>query len=454
MAEVETMSVMGRSRSELNDILGSRRVEHAVVLGANGAMGFGSGALFTTAVPKVTFLARTKEKAAQGLQSAIQAVRSSTVARRVEVGDYEKDFDAAVAKADLVFEAVTEDFEIKRQFNARIDSVRRADSIVASVSSGLSINALAAGRSDSFRKSFLGLHFFNPPNVIVGTELIKGRETEPAVVDFVEAFAAKRLGRVMVRTFDTPGFAGNRVGFKVLNEVAQLAAEHGPALVERLVGPYTGRAMTPLATIDLVGWDIHRAIVDNIFEKTRDEVHATLALPEYMAVLMDKGVLGAKSGGGFFRQDKGKEALVLDPKTGCYRPLKEVKLPDLSFIAPIARLHHDGRYRDAMRAFVEAPGEWAALARKVVAGYVSYAFHRVGEATETIAGIDDIMGFGFNWAPPSVLVDTIGVKETVAMIEEGGLPVPKALADAASAGTPRKFYGNPHGNIGRFFVGC
>ena len=53
-----------------------------------------------------------------------------------------------------------------------------------------------------------------------------------------------------------------------------------------------------------------------------------------------------------------------------------------------------------MKVFVEAPGQWAALARKVVAGYVSYAFHRAGEVTETIAGIDDIMGFGFNWAPP------------------------------------------------------
>jgi hypothetical protein len=105
-----------------------------------------------------------------------------------------------------------------------------------------------------------------------------------------------------------------------------------------------------------------------------------------------------------------------------------------------------------MKVFVEAPGPWAALARKVVAGYVSYAFHRAGEVTETIAGIDDIMGFGFNWAPPSVLVDVIGPRETVAMIERAELPVPPSLAQAASSGRPRRFYTNPHGNIGRFFV--
>jgi 3-hydroxyacyl-CoA dehydrogenase len=422
-----------------------------VVLGANGAMGYGSGALFTSAAPRVTFLARAKDKAEQGLKAAVQSVRSSTVGDRADTGDYDRDFDAAVSKADIIFEALTEDFELKRRMFERVDRLRRPDSIVATVTSGLSINALAEGRSDSFRKHFLGLHFFNPPNVIVGTELIAGKETDPKLVEFIEAYAHKMLGRVMIRTADTPGFAGNRVGFKVLNEAAQLAEEHGPVLVERLVGPYTGRALTPLATIDLVGWDIHRAIVDNIYKHAPDEAHATLRMPGTMARLLERGVLGNKSGGGFFKVE-GKTRLVLDPKTESYRPVAEVKLPDLGFIDAVATLHRDGRYREAMRVFAEAPGTWAALARKVVAGYVSYAFHRAGEVTESIAGIDDIMGFGFNWAPPSVLVDVIGARETVAMIEQARLPVPRNLADAAARGTPRRFYTNPHGNIGRFFV--
>ncbi len=442
-------TVTSRSRSEINDLLGSRRIEHVVVLGANGAMGYGSGALFTTVVPKVTFLARTKEKAEQGLKAAINAVRSSTVGNRVETGDYDKDFDAAVGKADLVFEAVTEDFDVKRRLFERIDRARGADSIVATVTSGLSINALAEGRSEAFRKHFLGLHFFNPPNVIVGTELIAGKDTDPTLVDFIDVYSTKKLGRVMIRTADTAGFAGNRVGFKVLNEAAQLAEEHGPLLVDRLIGPYTGRALTPLATIDLVGWDIHRAIVDNIHKNAPDEVHATLKLPGYMAQLIEKGTLGNKSGGGFFKVEN-KVKLVLDPKSGAYGPEAEVKVPDLGYIKEVARLHHDGRYKEAMKVFVDAPGEYAALAKKVVAGYISYAFHRVGEVTDTITGIDDIMGFGFNWAPPSVLVDTIGVKETVAMIEKAKLPVPKLLADAVKSSAPARFYANPH--VGRYFV--
>ncbi|MCA9643849.1 MAG: 3-hydroxyacyl-CoA dehydrogenase family protein, partial [Myxococcales bacterium] len=283
------------ARGKASDILGKRRIEHVVVLGANGTMGFGSGALFTHAVPKVTFLARTKAKAEDGLKAAIRQVRSPTVADRVECGSYEDDLEQAVASADLIFEAVTEQLELKQQFFERIDKARRADSIIGTVTSGLSINKLAEGRSESFRKHFMGIHFFNPPNVIVGTELVAGKDTDAELLDFVETYCEKLLGRTMIRTADTPGFAGNRVGFKVLNEVAQLAEEHGPALMDKLVGPYTGRALAPLGTIDLVGWDIHKAIVDNIYKLTKDEAHGTLELPAYMQRLIDKGTLGNKT---------------------------------------------------------------------------------------------------------------------------------------------------------------
>ena len=443
------LSTTSAASGKSADLLASREIKHVVVLGANGAMGLGSGVLFTTAVPRVTFLARTKEKADGGLAAAVKMVRSSTVANRVDTGSYDDDFDRVVAEADLIFEAVTEQLDLKKQFFDRIDAVRRPDSIVATVTSGLSINQLAEGRSDSFRKNFLGLHFFNPPNVIVGTELVAGKDTDPKLVDFIDAFCTVRLGRAMVRTADTAGFAGNRIGFKVLNECAILAEEHGPLLIDELVGPYTGRAMTPLATIDLVGWDIHRAIVDNIYELAPDEAHETLKLPTYMAELMDKGVLGRKTGGGFFGKDDGGGRIVLDPKTQKYSPKSAVARPDLAFIDTISNLHRVGRYVDGMKAFAEATGPYAAIAQKVIAGYISYSFHRVGEVTDDISGIDRIMGFGFNWAPPSVLVDTIGLKPTIQMIEKAGLPVPPALANAQE-GT--KFFDDPQVNVGKFFV--
>jgi 3-hydroxyacyl-CoA dehydrogenase len=366
-------------------------------------------------------------------------------------GDYTSDLESAVAGADLVFEALTEDFEIKRDMFDRVEKARRDDSIVATVTSGLSINQLCKGRSDSFRKNFLGLHFFNPPNVITGTELIAGDDTDPELVDFMDAFARVRLGREVVRTADTPAFAGNRVGFKVLNEAAQLAETLGPVLVDRLVGPYTGRALTPLATIDLVGWDIHRAIVDNIYQNTADEAHTTLKLPDSMAKLMEKGVLGDKSGGGFFKRD-GKTQLALDLTTGDYTPVSEIELPALDYIDEVAHLYSMGRYEEGLAVFLAAESSEAAIARKAIAGYISYAFHRAGEVTETITGIDLIMGAGFNWAPPSVLVDTMGVPAAIRLIEEAALPVPEALSKAAKSGKPSRFFTHPAINVGKYFV--
>jgi 3-hydroxyacyl-CoA dehydrogenase len=439
------------SGAEARKILASRDIQKVVVLGANGTMGYGSAALFTTAVPEVTFLARSTEKAQEGLDGAIKQVRSPTVASRSKVGNYDDDLEKAVAEADLVFEALTEDFAIKKDMFDRVEKARRDDSIVATVTSGLSINALCEGRSDSFRKSFMGLHFFNPPNVIVGTELIANEDTDPALLDFVDVFSRVRLGREMVRTHDTPAFAGNRVGFKLLNECAQLAEQISPALIDRIVGPYTGRALTPLATIDLVGWDIHRAIVDNVYENTNDEAHETNELPGYMADLIAKGVLGNKTGGGFFKKD-GKTRLVLDPKTGDYTPEADIAMPDLGYIDRVAELHHQGRYEEAMQSFLTADGDEAALARKVIGGYIAYAFHRVGEVTDDIDGIDRIMGMGFNWAPPSVLVDTLTPAGAVRMIEGAGLAVPEVLTKAAETGEPKRFFNHPNINTGRFFV--
>jgi 3-hydroxyacyl-CoA dehydrogenase len=253
----------------------------------------------------------------------------------------------------------------------------------------------------------------------------------------------------MVRTYDTPGFAGNRVGFKVLNETAQLAEQLGPVLADKVIGPYTGRALTPLATIDLVGWDIHRAIVDNVYQQCDDEARETNRLPDFMAKLMNKGVLGDKSGGGFFQRD-GKTRLALDIASGDYRPVSEIALPELGYIEAVGRLYAEGRYREGMQVFLSADDEHARIARRVIGGYISYAFHRIGEVADGIDEIDRIVGMGFNWAPPGVLVDVMTPAGAIGMIEEAGLPVPAALVAVSEAG--ERLFSHRHINIGKFFV--
>lgn len=433
-----------------------REINRVVVLGANGTMGSGSGALFAARGFDVAMLARTADKAREGLERARAAVRSDVIENNIRCGSYDDDLEREVAKADLVLEAVSENMDIKAPFFDRIDRVRPQGSIVATVSSGLSIAEMASGRSDDFRRHFMGMHLFNPPNVIVGTEVIAGPETDQGVFQASTTMLSKRLGRVVVACRDMPAFAGNRIGFKVLNECAILAEKHGVAFIDYLVGPYTGRAMPPLATIDLVGWDVHAAIVDNVYEKTKDEAHELFAMPKYMRELMQKGHLGNKTpkAGGFYLRSKTPDGKrfkqPLDPKSCAYADATPVTR--VGFIEEMKQLHAFGRYRDAMALFLRAEGAEADLAHRIILGYVSYALNRVGpnEVVDTPAGVDGIMGFGFNWAPPSVLVDLFGPKQTIAAMERLGLDVPPVLA-AHPAG--ERMFTLRGANIGRFFIG-
>ena len=434
-----------------------RDINKVVVLGANGTMGAGSAEVFAAGGCEVTLLARSAEKAQAGLESAQGMAKSATIGSLMKVGSYDEDLEKAVAEADLIFEALAEDLEIKKEFFSRVTKARQPDSIVGTVSSGLSITEMAKAGDESFAKHFLGIHLFNPPNVIVGTEVIPHVGTDPSLIKPIVDMLENRFGRVVTVCRDLPAFAGNRVGFKVLNEVAQLAEEHGIAYMDYVVGPYTGRAMPPLATVDLVGLDVHKAIVDNVHANIKDEAHEAFVLPGYVQKLIDDGHLGNKTGakGGFFRRAKedGKNVrYTLDPKSGKYLAPDESKVEPVEFIESMRKLHRVGRYDEAMQLFVTAQGKEADIARKVIFGYVSYALNRVGqgEVVEEARDVDRIMGFGFNWAPPTVLADVIGVKETISQIEKCGLSVPDVLAKAKGDGP---LFREPDVNIGRFFSG-
>ncbi|MDO8434408.1 MAG: 3-hydroxyacyl-CoA dehydrogenase NAD-binding domain-containing protein [Candidatus Binatus sp.] len=421
-----------------------------VIIGANGTMGAGAGCVFAGAGFSVTLLARSNDKCADALADVQNLARADAIAERISLGTYDRDLARAVGEAGLIFESLAEDLPLKKQFFELVDKYRRPDAIVATGSSGLSIGAMAAGRSESFRHHFLGIHLFNPPHVIVGTEVIPSPETDAEVVKNCVAILTKRLGRKVIVTKDRPAFVGNRVGFKVLNEVAQLATEHGVAFMDYLIGPHTGRAMAPLATVDLVGWDVHQAIVDNVFANTNDEARDCFKMPAYMHRALEQGCLGDKTPqrGGFYRRS-GAEVFVLDPKTGNHVPM--VKPAPIEFVEQMKQFHRVGRYSDALKVFADAKTADADLCRRVVLGYVSYALNRVGEVAATPADVDTIMSYGFNWAPPTAIVDLLGAKNTVAMLERLGLPVPPALGQAASSDA-KLFVGGVL-QYGRTFVG-
>ena len=436
-----------------------RSIRKIVVVGANGSMGSAAGAVFAAAGIPTVFLARTVNKAEAGRARALQLTKGQLPPHTITCGTYASDLGHALAEADLIFEAVSEDAAIKHALFTRIDRLRsRSDTIVATGSSGLSIGGLCAGTSASFQHNFIGVHLFNPPTTLAGCELIPHASTDLGVIAIVRDFLTTRLGREVIETADTPAFAGNRVGFKVLNEVAQLAEEHGVAFMDQLVGSHTGRALPPLATIDLVGWDVHKAIVDNLYANTHDIAHKQFCLPAYMQRGIDRGHLGRKTRdkGGFFRLEgkgAGARQLVLDPATGDYRPLAEIAPPPPAFVESMKAQIRSGRdhgYRGAMEILCTAVGKEAELLRRIVLGYVSYGLGLVGDVVARPRDIDRIMGFGFQWAPPSILVDAIGPARTIVLLERARLPVPPAIISAAVH--QRALFNEPHVDNGRFFV--
>jgi 3-hydroxyacyl-CoA dehydrogenase len=426
--------------------------DKVVILGANGVMGAVAAAVFAGAGYRVTILARDIDKARQALTTAKNAARAEGVAEFVTPGAYDTDLARTAAGAAMIFEALAEDLTLKREFFRQVDALRRPEAIVATNSSGLSIAAMAEGMSDSFRRHFMGIHLYNPPHVIVGAELIPNPETDPAVLEATRAMLARRLGRKVIVSKDRPAFVGNRVGFRVMNEAAQLAAEHGVALIDYLVGPHTGRAMAPLATVDLVGWDVHKAIVDNVHANCADdEARDYFKLPEYMERGIGDGHLGDKTPdrGGFYRRAAGRTIEVLDPATGTYQPF--IPPRPVEFVERMKALNRVGRYHTALTVLASATGGEADLARRVVMGYVSYALSRVGDVAMHHADVDTIMSFGFNWAPPCVIVDLIGPRETIAMLGHYRLPVPPVVEQAALKGV--KLFTGGVLEYGRTFVG-
>jgi len=227
------------------------------------------------------------------------------------------------------------------------------------------------------------------------------------------------------------------------------------AYMDQLVGPHTGRALPPLATIDLVGWDVHKAIVDNLWTNTFDVAHGSFQLPAYMQRGIDRGHLGRKTRdkGGFFRvTGKGADAqtFVLEPESGDYRPLAEIAPPLPAFVERMKGAIKSGRHTGAMEVLCTADGPHAELLRKILLGYISYGLGLVGSVVERARDVDRIMGFGFHWAPPGMLVDAIGPGRTIVLLERAKLPVPDVILEAATH--QRALFNEPSVDSSRFFV--
>jgi 3-hydroxyacyl-CoA dehydrogenase len=411
------------------------KIKTVVVLGASGTVGSLAGGLIAQNGLKVYFLSRTKEGSERGLQKAISQARSEMIARNVVCGDYERLFADAVAEADWVVEAVAEDVGIKQKMHEQVEAYKKPHAIVSSTTSSLPLSTLVQGRSEDFKKHFLSTHFYNPPGRLPACELTGIEQTQPDVVDFMRHFLTKRLRRVVIPVKNIAGFAGNRIAFVLFSRITSLAREFGVEMMDYLIGPYTGRLMPPLATLDLVGLDIHKAIIDSLQVNTGDAMHDWLSLPGYINTMIQRKQLGNKTKGGFYKKLESGKFVYLDPVSCDYVPAIE---PHMAFVEKAKHFVRMGMYREAFETILSAQGREAEVVKDILCAYVAYSYLLVGEVTDSrmgIEGIDKVMSYGFHWAAPSVIVEMLGGCKTAAkLLAERKLPVPQGLLDDLKSG--------------------
>lgn len=205
------------------------------------------------------------------------------------------DDHSSLASAGLVVEAVPEDVTVKSAVFASIEAVVGAETVLASNTSSLSIDGLAAGLHHPER--FLGFHFFNPVPASKLVEIVVGATTADELVPLAQGWVAA-LGKTAVTVKDAPGFASSRLGVAIALEAMRMVDE-GVASVEDIDAAMTlgyRHAVGPLRTTDLVGLDVRLAIAEHL----ERELGPRFAPPKVLRDKVAAGHVGKKTGKGFY----------------------------------------------------------------------------------------------------------------------------------------------------------
>jgi 3-hydroxyacyl-CoA dehydrogenase len=406
-------------------------LQSAAVLGA-GTMGAQIAAHFANAGVPVLLLDLTADIAREGLKRA-RALRpdplfTPDVAALITTGGFDADL-VKVAAADWIIEAVVEQLEIKRALLERVDAARRAGTIVTSNTSGIPIAALAGGRSEDFRRHWLGTHFFNPPRYLRLLEVIPTPDTDRAVVERVAHFADHRLGKGVVVAKDTPNFIANHIGLYGVLQVLR-ALESGEYTIEEIdaiTGPALGRPKSAtFRTMDLAGIDILGHVARNLSERLPDEeARRQFALPAVVTSLIERGWIGDKAGQGFYKRQKtaaGAEILTLDPATLTYRAKQPARLPSLD----AARAIDDPGAR--IKALFLGRDKVGQFLRDTLGPTLLYTARVTPDIAYSIDDVDRAMQWGFGWElGPFEIWDAIGICEVTSAIVDHPIGDPQEL---------------------------
>ena len=354
------------------------------------------------------------------------ALMAKDVAKRIRTGNFDDDLER-VAEADWVLEAILEKLEPKRELAERVEELAKEDAIISSNTSGIPLHEISEGRSESFKRRFVGTHFFNPPRYLKMLEIIPTEDTDEEIVEAVRNFGERVLGKGGVIAKDTPNFIGNRLGSFAGMQAVTYAFENGYSIeeVDAITGPLIGHPKTATFRLnDTVGLDIAVGVAENLYEavpedESRDELKPHPKLTE----MLDKDLLGNKTGAGFYKRDKreGKTVFdVLDPETFEHKPAEDPDVP----IVKEAREQGDLGAR--LRFLVEKADEdrHARYIRDTLYPYMAYSSRRLPEISDTLEAADHAMEWGFaHQTGPFKSWDLLGVGETVEKMENLGIEV-------------------------------
>jgi 3-hydroxybutyryl-CoA dehydrogenase len=201
-----------------------------------------------------------------------------------------------LVECDLVFEAATENVQVKQEILRRLDSIAMPDAIIASNTSSVSVTKLGATLSNPSR--FAGMHFFNPVPVMALVEVIRGIQTSDATFDAIVS-VAKRIGKTAINVKNSPGFVVNRILVPMINEAIFVLQECLASADEIDAGMKLGanHPIGPLALADLIGLDTLLAVMEVLYRDFNDSKYRPAPL---LREMVDAGYLGRKTGQGFY----------------------------------------------------------------------------------------------------------------------------------------------------------
>ncbi|MEM7574925.1 MAG: 3-hydroxyacyl-CoA dehydrogenase/enoyl-CoA hydratase family protein [Bacteroidota bacterium] len=443
----------------------SRSISKAVVLGS-GVMGSGIACHLANIGVEVLMLdmlpreldpeeenpLKRNALAANALKTAIKSkpapLYDKAFASRISLGNFTDDMPR-IKDYDWIIEVVVERLDIKQQIFAQVDEHRRPSSLVTSNTSGIPIHMIAEGRSEDFRRSFCGTHFFNPPRYLRLFEIIPGPDTDQEILDFFMDYGDRYLGKVSVMAKDTPAFIGNRVGVYAMAKIYQLTTELGLRIetVDKLTGPALGRPKTGTFRLgDLVGHDTAAHVMTGIRENCPDdEQAAVMQIPAYFQFLLDKGFLGNKSGQGFYKKtvdaEGKKQILGLNLETLAYEPKQREELQSLKTAKQIDELPR------RVQALFKAEDKGGELIRRALAGLFAYVSNRIPEISDNLYSIDDALRAGFAWEMgPFEYWQAIGIQAGIDAAEADGNTVAQWVKDMVAAGH-ESFYKTEAGGL-------